>query len=148
MNDWLVNRYYLHIIHLLHSLFFLFFSKFLYSQEPVLPQLDPLGCVANTSIFYQSTKHHEETDSEVNIYWLHVRDLGERSVDTAHERGHSQHSGDTEADASGGRATVQPEGHPGHAHNQARRNVHLKIRNNYILLMCDSHCVKKQIQLK
>ena len=114
-------------IHLLLRLGLLLLSQLLNSQPPVLTQLDPLLSVADAGIFYQRTKDHEEAHAQVDINRLHVGDLGKGCIHTGHQRGHGEHSGDTQADSSGSRAPVEPEGDPGHHHNQAGGDVHLQL---------------------
>ena len=81
--------------------------------------------IADTGVFYQSSEHHEETDEEVDVYGLHVGDLGQRGVDGVDEGGHGEHGGHPQPHPGRGRASVEPEAHPGHHHDQAARDVNL-----------------------
>ena len=64
---------------------------------PVLPQLNPLISVANTSVLDQGPEDHEEADEQVDVDGLHVGDLGQRRIHRVDQGGHRQHSGDSQA---------------------------------------------------
>ena len=42
------------------------------SQKSIFSKLNSLCRITNASIFYQSTKHHKETNAKINVYGFHV----------------------------------------------------------------------------
>ena len=66
--------------------------------------------------------------SEININGLHVGDLGQGGVDAGHEGGHGEHGGHPQPPPGRGRASVEPEAHPGHHHDQTARDVNLQSK--------------------
>ena len=97
------------VINLLLNLELLLLHDLLEGVVAVLPQLDPLVCVANTGVLYQGSEHHEEAGEEVNVDGLHVGDLGQGGVDRVDEGGHGEHSGHSQPHPGGGRPSVEPE---------------------------------------
>ena len=59
------------------------------------------------------------------IQSLHVRDLGQGSVDGAHKGDHGEDSGDPQAHPGRGGVSVQVEADPGHHDYEATGDVHL-----------------------
>ena len=98
------------------------------AEEPCLAQLYPLVSVAHAGVLYQSTEHHEEANKEVDIYGLHVGYLGQSSIDRVDKSCHGEHGGHAKTHPGRSSSTVKPEGHPGHHHDQAGRDVHLETR--------------------
>ena len=92
-----------------------------------LPQVYPLVCVAHTGVLDQGSEHHEEADEEVDVYGLHVGNLGQRGVDGVDEGGHGEHGGHPQPHPGRGRASVEPEAHPGHDYYQAAGDVNLEM---------------------
>lgn len=61
----------------------------------------PLAHVAHGGVLEQTGKDHDETGAQIDIDRLDVRYFGQRSIGGRHQRGHGQHSGHTQLDASG-----------------------------------------------
>ena len=74
----------------------------LHGQKSVSMKLNSLVCVAHTGVLYQGSKDHEETDKQIDVYWLHVGDFRQGSIDRVAEGRHGQHSGHAQTDPSGG----------------------------------------------
>ena len=91
-----------------------------------LPQVYPLVGIANTGVLDQGSEHHEKADEQVDVYGLHVGDLGQGGVDGVDEGGHGEHGGHPQPHPGRGRASVEPEAHPGHHHDQTARDVDLE----------------------
>ena len=112
-------------LHLLGHLQSFLLHQFSHGLESVLPQLYPLVCVAHTCIFHHGSKHHEETDEQINILGFHVGYLGQGGVDGVDEGGHGEDSGDTQPYPGWSCSSVEPEGDPGDDDNQRGGNVDL-----------------------
>ena len=93
--------------------------------KPPLLEFDPLASIAHSGVLKQGSENHPETEGEVDIKRLHVRDLGQGPVHGAHEGDHGEHSGDPQPHPGGGRAAVQVEADPGHDHDEAAGHVDL-----------------------
>ena len=74
----------------------------LHGQKSVSMKLNSLVGVAHTGVLYQGSEHHEETDEQIDIYWLHVGDFRQGSIDRVAEGGHGEDRGDAQADPSWG----------------------------------------------
>ena len=74
----------------------------LHGQKSVSVELNSLVRVANAGVLYQGSKYHEETDEQIDIYWLHVGDFRKSGIDWIAEGGHGEHSGYAQTDPSGG----------------------------------------------
>ena len=114
-------------LHLLGHLLPLLLHHLLHRLKSVLPELDPLVGVANAGVLHHGPEHHEEADEQVDVYRLHVGDLGQGSIDRVDEGGHGEHGGHPQPHPGRGRASVEPEAHPGHHHDQTARDVNLEI---------------------
>ena len=123
-------------LHLLLHLLLLLLHHVLEGQISVLPQLDPLVCVAHTGVLYQSCEHHEETGEEIDVDGLHVGDLWQSGVDGVDEGGHGEDRGDAQSYPGRGCSSVEPEGDPGHHHDQTARDVNLNCEEYSIWSVC------------
>ena len=123
-----VRAHCLHL-HLLRHLLSLLLHDLLHGFEPVLPQLYSFVCVAHTGVFHHGSKHHEETDKQIDVDGLHVGYLGQGGVDGVDEGGHGEHSGHPQSYSGWSCSSVEPEGDPGHHHYETARNVNLEGNN-------------------
>ena len=114
-------------LHLLRHLLPLLLHDLLHRLEPVLPQLNSFIRVAHTGIFYHGSKHHEETDEQIDVDGLHVGYLGQGGVDGVDEGGHGEDSGDPQSYPGWSGSSVEPEGDPGHDHNETAGDVNLNL---------------------
>ena len=112
-------------LHLFGHFQSLLLHQFLHCLKSVLSKLDPLVGVANAGVLHHGPEHHEEADEQVDVNGLHVGDLGQGGVDRVDEGGHGEHGGHPQPHPGRGRASVEPEAHPGHHHDQAARDVNL-----------------------
>ena len=122
------------------------FQKSLHRYESIPMKLDPLIGVTNTGVLNQSPKHHEETDKQINIHGLHVGYLGQGGVDGVDEGGHGEDSGDPQPYPGWSCSSVEPEGDPGHHHDQTAGDVNLNMTtqtsfNDFFL--CHNKCSSK-----
>ena len=130
-----VTAHCLHL-HLLGNLLPLLLHDLLHRFEPVLPQLDPLVGVAHTGVLNHGTEHHEEAHEEIDVDGLHVGDLWQSGVDGVDEGGHGEDRGDAQSYPGRSCSSVEPEGDPGHHHDQTARDVNLNCEEYSIWSVC------------